>query len=121
MPIRAFVILGAFVRIRVPVVFAFAAIGCSTRTPQADLRPVAGQNVLLVTIDTLRADALGSYGGPAATPALDRLAAEGVRFDFAHAHAVVTLTSHASILTGRYPYQHGLRDNAGYRLPPDTR
>ena len=85
------------------------------------MRAIPGQNVLLVTIDTLRADALGSYGGRAATPALDRLARDGVRFDFAHAHAVVTLTSHASILTGRYPYQHGLRDNSGYRLPGDAR
>src|SRR6266404_4247080 len=59
--------------------------------PQADLHPIAGQNVLLITIDTLRADALSGYGGPAATPALDRLAADGVRFDFAHAHAVTTL------------------------------
>ena len=90
--------------------------GCSRAAPQADLRPIARQNVLLITIDTLRADALGCYGGPAATPALDRLAAEGVRFDFAHAHAVVTLTSHASILTGTYPFQHGIRDNSGYRL-----
>jgi arylsulfatase A-like enzyme len=88
---------------------------------QADLRRIPGQNVLLITIDTLRADALGCYGGPAATPALDRLAAEGVRFDFAHAHAVITLTSHASILTGQYPFQHGLRDNSGYRLPPGSR
>src|SRR4029077_164274 len=86
-----------------------------------DLRPIPGQNVLLATTDTLRADALGSYGGPAATPALDRLAAEGVRFDFAHAHAVVTLTSHASILTGTYPFQHGLRDNSGYRLAAGAR
>src|SRR6266852_311714 len=105
---------------RVFVVTALAAVGCF-RTPIADLRPVAGQNVLLITIDTLRADALGSYGGPASTPALDRLAGEGVRFDFAHAHAVVTLTSHASILTGTYPFQHGLRDNSGYRLPAGTR
>jgi arylsulfatase A-like enzyme/Tfp pilus assembly protein PilF len=88
---------------------------------QADLRRVEGQNVLLVTIDTLRADALGSYGGPASTPALDRLAAEGVRFDFAHAHAVLTLPSHASILTGEYPPRHGVRENSGYRLPPDAR
>src|SRR6516225_8679050 len=80
------------------------------RAAQADLEPIAKQNVLLVTIDTLRADALGCYGGPAATPALDRLAAEGVRFDFAHAHAVLTLPSHASILTGMYPFQHGIRD-----------
>src|SRR5437867_13405669 len=93
---------------------ALAASGCVAR--QADLRPTPGQNVLLITIDTLRADALGSYGGPAATPALDRLAREGVRFDFAHAHAVVTLSSHASILTGQYPFRHGVRDNSGYRL-----
>ena len=90
-------------------------------SPQADLRPIHNQNVLLITIDTLRADALGCYGGPAATPVLDRLAADGVRFDFAHAHAVVTLPSHTSILTGRYPFQHGVRDNSGYRLPPNTR
>src|SRR5262245_26439292 len=88
---------------------------------QADLRAIPKQNVLLITIDTLRADALGSYGGAAATPALDRLAADGVRFDFAHTHAVLTLTSHASILTGTLPFEHGLRDNSGYRLPPNAR
>src|SRR5688572_25517740 len=76
----------------------------------------ADQNVLLITIDTLRGDALGSYGGRAATPNLDRLASEGVRFTFAHAHAVVTLPSHTSIMTGRYPFEHGVRDNAGFRL-----
>jgi arylsulfatase A-like enzyme/Flp pilus assembly protein TadD len=80
------------------------------------LTPNPDRNVLLVTIDTLRADALGSYGGQAATPNLDALAAHGARFTFAHAHAVVTLVSHASILTGRYPYEHGVRDNTGYRL-----
>ena len=77
--------------------------------------------MLLVTIDTLRADALGAYGGPASTPALDRLAADGVRFDFAHAHAVLTLPSHASILTGEYPHRHGVRENSGYRLPGGAR
>ena len=76
----------------------------------------ADQNVLLVTIDTLRGDALGSYGGRAATPNLDALARDGVRFTFAHAHAVVTLPAHASILTGRYPFDHQVRDNAGFRL-----
>ena len=74
------------------------------------------RNVLLVTVDTLRADAVASYGGRASTPNLDALAARGARFDFAHAHAVVTLVSHASILTGTYPYEHGVRDNTGYRL-----
>ena len=89
--------------------------------PQADLRRIERQNVLLVTIDTLRADALGAYGGPASTPALDRLAADGVRFEFAHAHAVLTLPSHASILTGEYPHRHGVRENSGYRLPGGAR
>ena len=75
------------------------------------------QNVLLITIDTLRADALGSYGGVASTPALDRLAAAGVRYTFAHAHAPLTLVSHASMLSGLYPFQHGIRDNSGFRFP----
>jgi choline-sulfatase len=102
-------------------VIVITALSCGGPATSADLRAIRGQNILLVTIDTLRADALSAYGGPAATPALDRLAAEGVRFDFAHAHAVVTLPSHASLLSGRYPFQHGIRDNLGYRLPPDTR
>jgi arylsulfatase A-like enzyme/Tfp pilus assembly protein PilF len=103
------------------LVAALAAVYLWPRASQADLRRIEGQNILLVTIDTLRADALGSYGGPAATPALDRLAAGGVRFDFAHAHAVMTLPAHASILTGRYPFEHGLRDNSGFRLSRDAR
>lgn len=84
------------------------------------LRQTADQNLLLITIDTLRADALRSYGGRAETPNLDRLAAEGVRFTFAHAHAVMTLPSHASIMTGRHPFEHGVRDNAGFRLGDST-
>src|SRR5688572_16258269 len=75
-------------------------------------------DVLLVTIDTLRADALGFAGNRrAATPNLDGLAAGGRVFTAAHAHNVVTLPSHANILTGLYPYQHGIRDNSGFRLP----
>jgi arylsulfatase A-like enzyme/Flp pilus assembly protein TadD len=84
------------------------------------IEPDADQNVLLVTIDTLRADALGSYGGRAQTPHLDALAAAGARFTFAHAHAVVTLPSHTSILTGRLPYEHGMRDNSGFRVKDGT-
>src|SRR5688572_5260075 len=84
------------------------------------LEPAADQNILLVTIDTLRADALASYGGPARTPNLDRLASAGARFTFAHAHAVVTLPSHTSILTGRLPYDHGMRDNSGFRVKEGT-
>lgn len=75
-------------------------------------------NVLLVTIDTLRADRVGSYGAVAgATPALDRLAARGVRFTTALAHAPLTAPSHASILTGLLPVHHGVRDNGAFVLP----
>jgi arylsulfatase A-like enzyme/Flp pilus assembly protein TadD len=110
------------VALGVPIILAIAFLVIPRpRARQADLHAVPRQNVLLITIDTLRADALGSYGGRAATPALDRLAGEGVRFDFAHAHAVVTLPSHTSILTGQYPFQHGVRDNSGYRVAPNTR
>lgn len=77
-------------------------------------------NVVLVTIDTLRADMLSCYGGPVPTPNLDALAAHGARFTFAHAHAVVTLVSHTTILTGRLPYEHGVRDNSGFRVPDGT-
>ena len=74
--------------------------------------------MLLITVDTLRADAVGAYGNVrASTPWIDRLAAAGVRFDAAHAHNVVTLPSHANILSGRYPFVHGVRDNAGFRFP----
>jgi arylsulfatase A-like enzyme/Tfp pilus assembly protein PilF len=75
-------------------------------------------DVLLITVDTLRADALGAYGNRRAeTPAIDRLAAAGARFDDAHAHNVTTLPSHANILSGTYPTGHGVRDNSGFRFP----
>jgi arylsulfatase A-like enzyme/Flp pilus assembly protein TadD len=74
-------------------------------------------DVILITIDTLRADALGFAGNKrVSTPYLDSLAARGTVFTNAHAHNVVTLPSHTNILTGLYPYQHGIRDNAGFAL-----
>lgn len=98
------------------LVGAAAITWWSLRAPAFRIEPRADRNVLIVTIDTLRGDALGSYGGRAATPNLDRLAAGGARCTFAHAHAVLTLPSHTSLLTGRYPYEHGIRDNAGFRV-----
>jgi arylsulfatase A-like enzyme/tetratricopeptide (TPR) repeat protein len=77
-----------------------------------------GLDVLLITVDTMRADALGAYGNRrASTPAIDRLAAAGVRFVDAHAHNVTTLPSHANIFSGRYPSDHHVRDNSGFRFP----
>ena len=91
-----------------------------TRTAPVEIIRTADQNILLITIDTLRADALRSYGGAAETPNLDALAADGLRFEFAHAHAVLTLPSHVSILSGEYPFQHGVRENSGFRVSPGT-
>src|SRR3954452_1851944 len=76
-------------------------------------------DIILVTIDTLRADSVGFAGNTRVkTPFLDRLASQGIVFTNAHAHNVVTLPSHVNILTGLYPYQHGVRDNAGFTLDP---
>src|SRR5258708_27438011 len=80
----------------------------------ARLRP----HVLLITIDTLRADHLGCYGDKGAeTPVLDGLAGRGTRFAVAVAHVPLTTPSHASILTGLTPLRHGIRDNGGFALP----
>jgi len=73
--------------------------------------------VVLITIDTLRADRVGCYGyKPARTPTLDALAQDGVWFRTVVAPAPLTLPSHCSILTGTYPPTHGVRDNLGYTL-----
>ena len=77
----------------------------------------AHPNVLLITIDTLRWDRLGSYGATHnPTPVLDRLAARGTRFETAIAHVPLTAPSHASILTGLTPVRHGVRDNGAFVL-----
>jgi choline-sulfatase len=84
--------------------------------------PAEHPNVLLVTVDTLRADHVGCYGyKDASTPAIDALANRGVRFETAVAHAPLTGPSHASILTGRIPLGHGFRNNSGFTLVPRVR
>ncbi len=81
--------------------------------------PRPDRDVVLITIDTLRYDATGFDGNARGTsPNLDRFAAEGRVFTQAHAHNVITLPSHANILTGMLPYEHGVRENAGFRLSP---
>ena len=81
------------------------------------VRAATPADILLITIDTLRADAVGFAGNEdARTPVLDRLAKAGAVFPNAHAHNVITLPSHTNILTGQYPFQHGVRENSGFRL-----
>ena len=79
--------------------------------------PLHGANVLLVTIDTLRADHVGAYGAPAGrTPTLDRLAAEGLRVETVYAHVPLTLPSHTAVMTATYPFVNGVRDNGSFRF-----
>jgi len=86
---------------------ALAACGGPRRHP----------NVVLISIDTLRADRLPVYGyGAGSTPAIDALARDSVRFDAAYANYPLTLPSHVSLFTGLLPPRHGVRDNLGYRL-----
>ena len=92
-------------------------VACTRGKPEA--KPAA-RNVLLITIDTLRADHVGAYGwSRARTSTLDGIAKNGTVFEHAYAAAPITLTSHATLLTGRYPPGHGARDN-GLRISPDV-
>ncbi len=76
-------------------------------------------NVILVTLDTVRADALGCYGRrDVETPVLDGFAARGVRFDRCYAQAPLTLASHTTLMTGTQPLFHRVRDNGAFVVPP---
>jgi len=89
--------------------------------PQGKVRRDAGLNILLVTLDTTRADRIGAYGwAKAKTPVIDTLAAGGVRFANAYCPSPLTLPSHCSILTGTYPLFHKVRNNGSYYLGPEA-
>jgi choline-sulfatase len=114
----------------VVLVLGFASVKFLTRDrvrllgPGLELSPgaAAGYNVMLITLDTTRADRVGCYGYQGVqTPTIDALAAGGVRFADAVSVVPMTLPAHASILTGDYPPTHGVRDNGTYRLNPEFR
>src|SRR5262245_31033030 len=87
-------ILGAFLALALP------ACGGGPKPPRS---------IVLVSIDTLRADHVGAYGyGRATTPFLDRMASEGILFERAFTSAAWTLIAHMTMLTGLYPEQHGV-------------
>ena len=95
--------------------------GCGSRPSQVATR-FPGAPVILISIDTLRADHLPAYGYRAgSTPAIDRLAAAGVVFDEAYSQTPLTLPSHTTLLTGRLPWHHGVRDNIGYTVAAGER
>ena len=102
------------------VLFPFLVLaGCSTS--RAPAPTPSARNVLIITIDTLRADRLGIYGAAnVETPHIDRLAREGAFARQATAHVPLTRPSHVSIFTGLYPAEHGIRDNVSPALPTDV-
>src|SRR5918993_802310 len=86
------------------VAMALSLTACSS--------PVRPRNVLVITLDTMRADRLPAYGfSSVSTPALDGLAREGTVFEAAFAASPLTLPSHATLFTGLYPPRLGIRDN----------
>lgn len=79
--------------------------------------PTPKYNVVVITMDTTRADRIGCYGADfARTPTIDALAKNGVLYKRCYAPAPITLPSHASLLTGLYPFRHGIRNNGEGRL-----
>src|SRR5262245_62610276 len=89
-----------------------AAPGCGEAPPGAP-----PTRVVVITLDTTRADALGAYGQPLpVTPRIDALAANGVLFEQVAASTPSTLPSHATLFTGRQPFAHGVGSNFGYRV-----
>lgn len=91
---------------------AAGLLGCSSEKSPS--------SVLIVTLDTVRMDALETYGGPAAVPTFDRIAREGALFDEAISPCPITLPSHTTILTGRFPISHGIHNNAVSSLSPEA-
>lgn len=78
-------------------------------------------SVVLVTLDTTRADHIGAYGyDMSETPTLDKLADTGTRFARAYSSAPLTIPSHSTMFTGRFPPSHGVRDNGDFVLPPEA-
>lgn len=99
---------------------AFAVGACRRQQPGPGGSAGSRFNLLLITLDTTRADRLGCYGDArAATPVLDRLAREGVRFERAYTTAPLTLPAHVSLMTGRGPQAHQVRNNGTYALRPE--
>ena len=87
-----------------------AVLACAPPRP-------AQPSILFITIDTTRADRLGPYGHePADTPAWDRLAEQGTTFERAYASCPLTIPSHSTMFTGRFPPSHGVRDNGDFVL-----
>lgn len=92
------------------------AVACS----RGERAGATAPHVIVISLDTTRADHVGAYGSQVRTPALDRVAREGVLFEAASAACTTTLPSHVTLFTGRWPLRHGVVRN-GYTVHPDNR
>lgn len=107
-------------RFAVLIVLLTLTIGACRRTRNSGGAAEQRVNILLISLDTTRADHLACYGHPITkTPNIDRLAAQGVRFEQCVSPAPITLPAHASLLTGVYPFVHGARNNTQFHLSDD--
>src|SRR5206468_10608594 len=111
---------------RITVILALAAIGTvlaaagGWRYARASA-PVNGP-IILISVDTLRADHLPAYGyRKVKTPAIDMLAADGTVFERAYSHTPLTLPAHVSLLSGRLPFETGVRDDVGFAIKDNER
>jgi len=115
---------GSLSRRRLRLGFALLTLALGSACNRIDLAPgppADAPNVVLVTIDTLRADHVGAYGAAGAgTPTLDGVARDGVRFETAITATPLTLPSHATLLTGQDAPEHGVRHNGTFRLGEET-
>lgn len=103
----------------IPVFILIAAVIAAAvyYRKQEQIKQTPPRNVMLITIDTLRADHVGCYGYPHdTTPNIDSWAEKGAIFTNATSTVPLTLPSHSSIMTGQYPFAHGVRDNGGFYL-----
>ncbi len=94
-----------------------AAAACDPGRRESAPTALPPPSILLVTLDTTRADAVGPEAAAVETPSLDALAARGARFHQAYTTAPMTLPAHASMLTGLYPAEHGVHENARHLGP----
>jgi len=123
----ACVAAGNFLKRLFHITLAFLAIASFAENTPARKSSAASQrksatNVILITMDTLRADHVGCYGAQQVqTPVLDSLCREGVVFERAFSQVPLTWPSHAAILTGTYPFQNGVQDFTGQPLAPQFR
>lgn len=106
-----------FCRIAIPALILLSGCGKNRRSGELFFKAP----VILISIDTLRSDHLPSYGyGGVETPALSALRSDSILFERAYSHVPLTLPSHASLMTGRLPSEHGVHDNLGYHISRDV-